>query len=176
MQLEQKGQAAAMEGARQFLITLRWTTAADFDLAAMYETSSGRIGMVYFGMRGDLNSFPYMQLSGDEGVGDTGGDNEEQMRITRLDEMKRIWLLCWDFGMVSAGAPARFHESDVRISVTDDLGRSYDVALDEGSAGNIAVVALIDNAGPQVQFVNTSKTGVLRGFSRFDQILEVIRG
>ena len=37
-----------------------------------------------------------MSLSGDAGVGDTGGDNEETMRIVRLDDMKKVWIFCWE--------------------------------------------------------------------------------
>ena len=86
---------------------LKWTTAADFDLAAAYKRKDGTTGLVYFGELGDLNSFPFMQLSGDEGVGDQGGDNEETMRVMKIDDMDTIWILCWDYGAVQEGKTGR---------------------------------------------------------------------
>ena len=63
------------------MVSLKWTTATDFDLAAAYEGKDGKKNMVYFGDLRNLNEFPFMQLSGDESVGDTAGDNEETMRV-----------------------------------------------------------------------------------------------
>jgi len=45
---------------------------------AFYKTKDGRTGGVYSdnyagGSLGDLNGFPYIELSGDEGVGAAGG-------------------------------------------------------------------------------------------------------
>jgi len=90
MELVQKGSEANVGGFKQLMVAMKWTTAADFDLAAAYENKEGKQGMVYFGELGDLNKFPFMQLSGDEGVGDSGGDNEETMRITKLDDMNYV--------------------------------------------------------------------------------------
>ena len=101
-----------------------------------YYAKDGKQGIIYFGEMGDLNAFPYMQLSGDEGVGDKGGDNEEVMRITKLEDMKYIWLFCWDYGKVQDGAPARFKDSDVQLHLMDDKGGTHNVNLDTGDMGN----------------------------------------
>ena len=176
MELKQKGQEAQLGGIKQFMVTLKWTTAADFDLAAVYETRDGRTGIIYFGDKGDLNAFPFMQLSGDEGVGDTGGDNQEDMRVTRIDDMKFIWILCWDYGAVTEGKAARFANSDVSVSIMDDKGTSHAVSLDTGDTGNTCVVATIDNSSPLgAKFVNTSKAGTLKGLKNLDQLLQIIR-
>ncbi len=175
MELAQKGAEANVGGFKQLLVTMKWTTAADFDLAAVYETKDGRKGLVYFGDLGDLNAFPFMQLSGDEGVGDAGGDNEEQMRIANLDEMKFVWILCWDYGKVQEGGPARFAGSDVVLTVMDDKGNAHDVTLDTGDTGNVALLATIDNSSPiGGKLVNTSKAGTLKGLSNLNQLLGII--
>lgn len=175
MELKQKGAAANVGSFKQLLVTMKWTTAADFDLAAVYETKDGRKGLVYFGDMGDLNGFPYMQLSGDEGVGDAGGDNEEQMRIASLDEMKYVWILGWDYGKVQAGAPARFADSDVTLNVMDDRGTSHDVKLETGTMGNVALIATIDSSSPiGAQLVNTSKAGTLKGLTNLNQLIAII--
>ncbi|MCP4699114.1 MAG: hypothetical protein GY862_20015 [Gammaproteobacteria bacterium] len=174
MELAQKG-AEAFIPLKQLMVTMKWTTAADFDLAAAYEGKDGKKGMVYFGDLGDMNSFPYMQLSGDEGVGDSGGDNEETMRITRLDDMKYVWLFCWDYGMVQSGQSARFADSDVTLAIVDDTGKSVSVSLDTGDTGNVCCLATIDNSSPMGgKLVNTSKAGTLKGLKSLDQLMAVV--
>ncbi|MCP4344931.1 MAG: hypothetical protein GY795_05325 [Desulfobacterales bacterium] len=175
MELKQKGSEANVGGFKQLMVSMKWTTAADFDLAAAYETKEAKQGLVYFGELGDLNTFPFMQLSGDEGVGDTGGDNEETMRITKLDDMKYVWILCWDYGKVQDGAPARFKESDVSLNVMDDKGTSHSVTLDTGDLGNVALIATIDNSSPVgAKLVNSSKAGTLKGLKKLQQLIDII--
>jgi tellurite resistance protein TerA len=177
MELKQKGSEANVGGFKQLMVTMKWTTAADFDLAAAYEGKDGKQGLIYFGEQGDLNAFPFMQLSGDEGVGDTGGDNEETMRITKLDDMKYVWLLCWDYGKVQDGAPARFGDSDVNLTVMDDKGASHNVNLDTGDMGNVALLATIDNSSPVgAKLVNSSKAGTLKGLKTLQQLMDIING
>ena len=175
MELKQKGSEANVSGFNQLLVTMKWTTAADFDLAAAYESKDGKQGLVYFGEQGTLNSYPFMQLSGDEGVGDTGGDNEETMRITKLDDMKYIWILCWDYGKVQDGGAARFKDSDVTLTIMDDKGTSHDVTLDTGNTGNVALIATIDNSSPVgAKLINNSKAGTLEGLKNLEQLLAII--
>lgn len=177
MELKQKGSEANVGGFKQLMVSMKWTTAADFDLAAAYEDKSGKQGLIYFGELGDLNAFPFMQLSGDEGVGDAGGDNEETMRITKLDDMKYVWLLCWDYGKVQDGAPARFKDSDVALSVMDDSGTTHNVNLDTGDMGNVALIATIDNSSPiGAKLVNSSKAGTLKGLQKLQQLIDIING
>ena len=175
MELKQKGSEANVGGFKQLMVAMRWTTAADFDLAAAYETKEGKQGLVYFGEKGDLNAFPFMQLSGDEGVGDKGGKNEEVMRITKLDDMKYVWLMCWDYGRVKDGSAARFKDSDVTLSLLDDTGASHDVTLDTGDMGNVAVIATIDNTSPiGAKLINTSKAGTLKGLKKLQDLMDII--
>lgn len=176
MELKQKGSEANVAGFKQLMVSMKWTTAADFDLAAAYEDKNGKQGLIYFGELGDLNAFPFMQLSGDEGVGDTGGDNEETMRITNLDDMKYVWLLCWDYGKIQDGAPARFNNSDVNLTVLDDKGTSHNVTLDTGDMGNVALLAIIDNSSPVgAKLVNASKAGTLKGLKNLQQLMGIIQ-
>jgi tellurite resistance protein TerA len=175
MELKQKGSEANVGGFKQLMVAMRWSTAADFDLAAAYETKDGKQGLIYFGEKGDLNAFPFMELSGDEGVGDTGGKNEEIMRITKLEDMKSVWIMCWDYGKVKDGSAARFKDSDVTLSVLDDTGTSHDVILDTGDMGNVALIATIDNSSPiGAKLVNTSKAGTLKGLKKLQDLMEII--
>jgi len=177
MELKQKGSSANVGGFKQLMVSMKWTTAADFDLSAAYETKEGKQALVYFGDMGDLNAFPFMQLSGDEGVGDKSGDNEETMRITKLDDMKYVWILCWDYGKVQDGAPARFKGSDVTLTLMDDRGESHKVTLDTGDMGNVALIATIDNSSPiGAKLINSSKTGTLKGLKTLQQLMDIING
>ncbi len=176
MELKQKGEEANVGGFKQLMVAMRWTTAADFDLAAAYEEKGGKQGLVYFGELGDLNAPPFMQLSGDEGVGDKGGENEEVLRITKLDDMKYVWLICWDYGKIKEGSAARFNDSDVTLSVMDDKGTAHEVNLDTGDMGNFALIATIDNSTPiGAKLVNTSKAGTLKGLNKLQDLLDVIQ-
>lgn len=176
MELKQKGEQANVGGFKQLMIAMKWSTAADFDLAAAYEGKDGKIGLVYFGELGDLNKFPFMQLSGDEGVGDKGGANEETMRIAKMDDLKNVWLLCWDYGKVKDGSAARFKGSDVKLSLTDDKGTTYSVTLDTGDMGNVAVIATIDNSSAiGAKLINTSKAGTLKGLKTLDDLMAIIK-
>jgi len=177
MELKQKGSEANVGGFKQLMVSMKWSTAADFDLAAAYEDKQGKQGLVYFGELGDLNSFPFMQLSGDEGVGDKGGANEETMRITKLDDMKYVWILCWDYGKVQDGAPARFRGSDVTLSLMDDKGTTHNVTLDTGDMGNVALIATIDNSSPiGAKLINSSRAGTLKGLKTLQQLIDIING
>jgi tellurite resistance protein TerA len=175
MELKQKGTQANVGGFKQLMVTMKWTTAADFDLAAVFEDKTGKQGIVYFGELGDLNGFPYMQLSGDEGVDDKGGEKEESMRIAKLDDMKYVWIMCWDYGKIQTGAPARFKDSDVSLSLIDDKGKTYHVTLDTGDMGNVALIATIDNSSPVgATLINSSKAGTLKGLNNLNQLIDII--
>ncbi len=176
MELAQKGSEAFIP-LKQLLVQMKWTTAADFDLAAAYESKDGKTGLVYFGDKGNMNEFPYMMLSGDEGVGDSGGDNKEEMRITQLDEMNKVWIFCWDYGQVQSGGPARFGDSDINLTIMDDQGKSVNVTLDTGDTGNVLCIATIDNSSPMgAKLVNESKVGTLKGLKSTEQLMGIVNG
>jgi uncharacterized protein involved in tellurium resistance len=133
-------------------------------LAALYESKDGQKGMVYYGNRGDLNAFPFMQLSGDEGVGDTGGNNEETMRIVNLEEIKKVHLVAWDYNKVRTGETARFGSSNAAISVLDDKGESHQCLLATSDEANVAIIATIDNSSPiGAKLINRSRVARLEG-------------
>jgi len=175
MDLVQKGATANIAAIKQLLITLTWSIAADFDLAAVYEAKDGRKGMVYFGDKGDMNAFPFINLDEDAGVGDAAGDNAETMRVVNMDDMDKIHIICWDYGQVQKGAPARFDGSDVKLAIMDDTGTDHAVVLETGTTGNVAVVATLDNSSPMgAKLVNVSKAGTLKELKKVDQLFDII--
>ncbi len=175
MELKIKGHAAIIDTFKELTISMKWTTAADFDLAALYETKAGKHGIVYFGDLGNLTAFPYLRLNKDEGVGDKAGNNEEIMQVARLDEMKRVWILCWDYGMVQAGKTARFKDSDVRLTMKNDAGKIINVNVDTGDFGNVCCIARIDNLEGGPKLVNTSIAGTLKGLKTLEQLVNLVQ-
>lgn len=150
MELKQKG-AEAYVSVKQLLVKLQWHSAVDLDLMAFYKAKDGRVGGVYSsnyagGSLGDLNAFPFIQLSGDEGVGATGGNNEEVLRISKLDEMAEVYICALNFTDASSGNNSTFSHYDGRVELLDDSGKSYLVPLDANNAGMVAVIAKIDNS------------------------------
>lgn len=176
MELKQKGQEAYI-AVKQLLISMKWTTAADFDLAAAYETKTGVLGLVYFGNLGDMNAFPFINLSKDQGVSDSGGHNEETMRIMKLDDMQYVWVFCWDYTRIQAGQAARFKESDVVLTITDDSGKTVTVKIDTGDMGNVCCIAMIDNSSPLgAKLINMNKVAILKELHNSDQLLKIVKG
>ena len=175
MELKLKGEAAQLEQFKQLTISMKWTTAADFDLAAVYQTKTGKHGIVYFGDLGNLNAFPYISLNKDEGVGDQGGNNEEIMHISRLSDLDYVWILCWDYNMVQRGKSARFKDSDVNLTMTNEMGTRIAVTVDTGDFGNVCCLATLDNTGETSKLINASKAGTLKELKTLEQLINLVQ-
>jgi tellurite resistance protein TerA len=176
MELKQKGENTSIDISRPLTVTMTWTTAADFDLAAAYETKTVQQGLVYFGDHGNPDKFPYITISKDQGVGDRAGNNEEVIHIYNLDEMKYVWLFCWDYGMVKVGQAARFKDSDITLTLADDNDNRISVKLDTVNDGNVCCIATIDNSvAEQAKLINYSQIGTLHGLKRLEQLINIVQ-
>ncbi len=149
--LKTKG-AEAYVSIKQLVVSLKWTAAVDLDLMAFYKAKDGKVGAVFSdnyagGTMGSLNSFPFIQLSEDAGVGATGGENEEVIRITKLDDMAEVYICTINFTDASQGKESRFSKYDAQVTVVDDKDENIVVPLDSSLAGAVAVIAKIDNSG-----------------------------
>jgi len=167
--LKQKGEAAYIS-VKQLLVTLRWTAAVDLDLMAFYKAKDGRVGAVFSenyagGSLGNLNSFPFIQLSGDAGVGAVGGNNEETLRITKLDDLAELYICTLNFTDAAYNRDISFGHYDAYVMVADEKGESIGVFLDSQDPGVVAVIAKIDNTdfmGPRL--VNENRVMSLAKF------------
>jgi uncharacterized protein involved in tellurium resistance len=145
MELKQKGEKADIGAFKQIKVSLLWGAAVDLDLMAFYKTRDGQTGGVYSdnyagGSLGDLNQFPFIELSGDEGVGATAGDNREELRIVKLDDFEELYICALNFTDASSGSDKVFADYDARIEVVTDRGESHTVALDSRQPGSVAVI------------------------------------
>lgn len=171
MELKQKGASAQIGAFKQLKVSLIWTSAVDLDLMAFYKTADGKVGGVYSdgyagGDLGDLNNFPFIQLSGDEGVGATGGDNQEDMRITKLDGMAEIYICALNFTDASGGGNKRFSDYDARVEVVTDRGESHKITLDSSKNGSVAIIAKFQSSFMGAQLVNDSMVMTLDEFRK----------
>ncbi len=147
--LKTKGEEAYV-AIKQLLVTLKWTTAVDLDLMAFYKVKDGRVGGIFSdnyagGSMGNLNSFPFIQLSEDAGVGAEGGDNEETLRITKLDDLAEVYICAINFTDASRKCNSTFSNYDGHIHVVDDKGASVAIPLNSSEPGTVAIIAKIDN-------------------------------
>jgi len=135
MELKQKGSKADIGAFKQIKVSLIWTSPVDLDLMAFYKTKDGKVGGIYSdnyegGTLGNLNQFPFIQLSGDEGVGAAGGQNREEMRIVKLDDFEELYICALNFTDASSGADKVFANYDARVEVVTDRGEHHTVSLD----------------------------------------------
>lgn len=149
--LKKKGEEAYL-AIQQLRVALKWTAAVDLDLMAFYKAKDGRVGGVfsdnYAGdSMGSLNAFPFIQLSEDAGVGATGGENEEVLLLTKLDELAEVYICALNFTDALQNRPQAFSSYDAYVEVRDDKGASIGVPLDSTQPGTVAVIAKIDNSG-----------------------------
>jgi tellurite resistance protein TerA len=121
---------------------------------------------LHAGSKGSLTSAPYIQLDKDAGVGDRGGDNQENMRFADLSHYNHILIVANIF----AKSDAVFAQYDGNVSVFFS-DQHVEVPLTSKDRGNNCVIAHIDNTGVAPKLINANRTltslptvaGYLRG-------------
>ena len=128
-------------------IKLQWTAAVDLDLHAFFRTKSGSEEHVYFV---DPQKC-HISLDNDDGVGNQGGQNEENITITSLDDFEEILFATKIFS--KGGSYADY---DGRVTLTTNNGDDIVVPLSSQQRADWCVIAKITNAanGPMVSNVN----------------------
>jgi len=169
MELKQKGEKADIGSFNQLKVSLIWTSAVDLDLMAFYKTKDGRTGGVYSdnysgGSLGGLNQFPFIQLSGDEGVGAVGGDNREDLRIVKLDDFEELSIIALNFTDASSNSNNVFADYDARVEVVTDKGEKHTVRLDSRQSGSIALICKFTSGFIANSLENNSE---VMGFDKF---------
>jgi uncharacterized protein involved in tellurium resistance len=169
--LEEKGDEAHIS-VEQLMVTLSWTEDVDLDLMAFYKADDGRKGGVFTdelpgGDLGSLNEFPFIQHSGDEGVGAVGGDNEETVRVTKLDDMESVHIITLNYTDAANKNDSNFAKYDAQVTVMDDRGEAVEVPLDSETLGTVAHIAEIDNSSPMgAKLINRNE---IMGLGQFVQ-------
>ncbi|MFJ9440465.1 Tellurium resistance [Kitasatospora sp. NPDC101235] len=130
----------------------------DLDLACMYELSDGTTGVVQplGGLFGDLQSAPYIKLSGDDQYGAPSGETM-YVNLEKKDKFKRLLI----FVYIYDGTPA-FEQSHAVVTIVPQAGPRIEIKLEERArAARSCAVVLIENAGDnqltvrrEVRYVN----------------------
>lgn len=164
--LDKKGESKAINLDKRSDIesvaaTLKWTTAVDLDLHAFVGTKKGKFEHYYFGNKGSLKKSPYIELDGDEGVGNTAGDNQEQIKVATLDHVEYIFFACnifRFFGFLNSGD--NFSKYDGQVIVVTNAGDNIRVPMTSTTPGKWCLIAGIvnKNGAPVVVNVNTVMT------------------
>jgi|GEM_PF-1433243 len=129
-------------------VKLKWTAEVDLDLHAFFRKRSGEDGSVYFGNKRE----PHIRLDTDAGVGNEGGNNEENIRIDSLTDLQEILFATKIFS--KGGSYADY---DGRVTVETNNGDSIVVPLTAQKHADWCVIAKIANKaqdGPTVTNVN----------------------
>lgn len=127
---------------------LFWKSAVDLDFYAFYERKDGSTGTVYYGSRNHNG----IMLDKDSGVGDVGGDNEENIHI-QAEEFSKVLFVANIYG--KSNAKFSSYDGEVIVSFGDE---EVHVPLTSSDRGSWCEVALYDNSGIMPKLININNT------------------
>jgi len=171
LELKQKGESIIIKQKndvnKNYKATLKWTSAVDLDLHCFYRLkddpnvgkgffgkllSTSQEGHISFSTKGSETKAPWIRLDEDSGVGDTGGDNEENMFFSNIDEIESAIIAANIFAK-----DTNFSQYNGKVIVQG--GNSiFEVPLTETQKGSWCVVALIDNRNENTMLKNINIT------------------
>jgi len=155
----------------QLAVTLRWSTDVDLDLMVFFKAKDGTKGGVFSegypdGNLGSLENFPFMRLSGDAGLGATGGDNAEEIKIAKLEGIDEVYVVTINYTDAVEEKSSCFADYDGSVSIVPYKGQGFtdpnekdslEIPLTSRDPGHVAVICKIDNmsaVGPKVINMN----------------------
>ncbi len=133
--------------------TLIWKKAVDLDLWCFIKTKNGRTEEISFRNKGCLTAYPFIQLDHDAGVGDQGGDNEENIRIQTLEHIDHAFICA----NIYAKSDANFSKYDGAVIIKSET-KEFIVPLTSKEGGSWCIVAHLDNTGSTAMLNNINKT------------------
>jgi len=175
LELKAKGEVANLPTVKALKVTLGWSSSVDLDLMAFYERKDGGDAGGVFSDQisgdakslGDLNAFPFMQLSGDAGVAKAAeGEESEELRVTKLDDISKLYIIALNYtGAKAKDVTASFGTYNGHVQILDELGNSFNVPLGAMEQGTVAHIATIDNTG--ALGATLKREDVVMGFGEF---------
>ena len=138
---------------KKALVKLNWKTAVDLDLHAFAINLKGELIHVYFGKKS--SDCKNIILDHDAGVGNTSGNNVENMLLKDITQMRRVIFVANIFrffgNLFSSGDC--FSKYDGRITL-NTLGEEITIFLNSKEIGRWAVIGMIDNQNGVSEFRN----------------------
>lgn len=117
----------------------------DLDLAALYELSDGRKGVVQAlgNTFGNLEGPPYVKLDGDDRTGSSEAGETLRINLDHTAEIRRILV----FAFIYEGVPA-WDQANAVVTLYPVQGPPIEIALDETRAGaRTCAIAMLQNSG-----------------------------
>ncbi len=117
----------------------------DLDLAALFELSDGRKGVVQAlgNAFGSFESPPYVQLDADDRTGASAGGENLFVNLAHVRDISRLLV----FAFIYEGV-ASFDQANAVVTLTPAQGAPIEVRLDERAGGaRMCAIALLTNSG-----------------------------
>jgi uncharacterized protein involved in tellurium resistance len=132
-------------------VTLRWTAPVDLDLHAFYRTKGGEEASVYHGFRESHG----IVLDHDAGIGDKGGQNEENLTIDSLAGFQDILFATKIF--TKGGCYADYNG---KVIVKTNNGDEIVVPLTSRERADWCVIAKLSNSHNGPELINLNKVTI----------------
>lgn len=143
--------------ANQILAKLTWTDKVDLDLHAFVISKSGKFEHIFFANKGSVKSSPYIYLDKDSGVGATGGDNEENITVAKVDDIRILVFATHIFRFLPfLHSNDNFSKYNGKVVVTSSSGDVITVPMNSKEKGRWCLIAGVinDSAGLYVYNIN----------------------
>ena len=133
---------------REIKVKLQWTAPVDLDLHAIYRTKEGHEASVYFGLREGHG----ILLDNDAGIGNVGGQNEENITIESIDGLKEILFATKIYN--KGGCYADYNG---QVVVKTNNGEEIVVPLTSTERMDWCVIAKLSNSSKGPELANLNK-------------------
>ncbi|MCK9875888.1 Tellurium resistance [Frankia sp. Ag45/Mut15] len=117
----------------------------DLDLAALFELSDGRSGVVQAlgNAFGSFDAAPFLNLDADDRTGAAAGGENLYVNLNQIAQIRRVLV----FAFIYEGV-ASFDQADAVVTLTPAQGAPIEVRLDEQAGGSrMCAIALLTNTG-----------------------------
>ena len=129
-------------------VRLKWTAAVDLDLHAFCTSKSGASEHIYFVHREGQGII----LDNDAGIGDRGGQNEENLTVTEIDRFEEILFATKIF--MKGGS---YSDYNGLVSVETNNGDDVTVPLTSRERADWCVIAKISNSANGTSVTNVNR-------------------
>jgi tellurite resistance protein TerA len=169
--LKDKGATANLPSLKQARVVLQWKTPVDLDLMMFGKKKDGGTFSVFTkllgGHEGDLNSFPFVQMAGDAGVGASVGSsgNEEALTIAQIDgSIDEMHIVCLNYTDARNNKASSFSNYDATINIIDQDGNCLvQGQVNSSEQGVAAHLCTLKSSAIGASFINQNKVYDLAG-------------
>ena len=129
-------------------VRLKWTAAVDLDLHAFCISKSGEKKHIYFANRDETG----ISLDTDAGIGDRGGQNEENLAVTQIERFEEILFATKIF--MKGGSYSDYNGG---VTVQTNNGDDVTVPLTSRERADWCVIAKISNSANGILVTNVNR-------------------